>query len=352
MWCTSLAATSVAEQCGGVNIVAKDFLRAEHVGSRSGSSFRASRSLDPVVRIADVLLDASRVSVKDAALAFARVGVPVFPCARGGKRPYTPAGFLDASCDSGVVRAWWTRWPGANIGLPTGSTSGLDVVDVDVSQTASGFDSFDRVSAAGLVDGEFARVRTPSGGMHVYFPTAADRPQRCWQSASTHIDFRGEGGYVIVPPSLLVTGDKRVSYRLATFSPAGAKPVDAVALRDFLDPRPSREVTRPRALTGPDPRRLAQWVARLPEGARNAGLFWAACRLTEAGFTPTSVTDVLGPAAESVGLLEWEINATIRSASRQGASARSQRVPAQQLGPGPLGRGQQQRRGDDPPCLG
>ena len=303
------------------------------------------------MRIADVLLDASRVSVKDAALAFARLGVPIFPCTRGGKRPYTPAGFLDASCDIGVVRAWWTRWPGANIGLPTGSTSGIDVVDVDVSQTTSGFDSFDRVSAAGMVDGEFARVRTPSGGMHVYFPADVDRPQRCWQSAAAHIDFRGEGGYVIVPPSLLVTDDKRVSYRLATFSPAGAKPVDAVALRDFLYPPPPREAPRPRALTGPDPRRLAQWVARLPEGARNAGLFWAACRLTEAGLTPTSVTDVLGPAAESVGLLEWEINATIRSASRQGSSARLQRMPAQQLGPEPLGPGQQQRRGDDPPCL-
>ena len=332
--------------------MAKNSLGADHLASRSRSSFRESRSSDPVIKIADVLLDASRVSVKDAALAFARVGVPIFPCARGGKRPYTPAGFHDASCDAGVVRAWWARWPGANIGLPTGSASGLDVVDVDVPQTTSGFDAFDRMSAAGLVNGEFARVRTPSGGMHVYFPASVDRPQRCWQSASTHIDFRGEGGYVVVPPSVVVTDGKRVSYRLATLSPSGAKAVDAVALRDFLEPRPARERSRSKTLSGPDPHRLAQWVARLPEGARNAGLFWAACRLTEAGFTPMSVTDVLGPAAESIGLSEWEITATIRSASRQGASARSQRAPAQQLGSEPPGPGQQHRRGDDPPRLG
>ena len=341
----------VADQCERDNILSKDLLRAQREASRSRSSFRESRSSDSLMKIADVLLDASRVSVKDAALAFARVGVPIFPCARGGKRPYTPAGFHDASCDAGVVRAWWARWPGANIGLPTGSASGLDVVDVDVSEATSGFEAFDRVSAAGLVNGEFARVRTPSGGMHVYFPASVDRPQRCWQSASAHIDFRGEGGYVIVPPSLLVTNDKRVSYRLATLSPSGAKAVDAVVLRDFLDPRPPRETSRSKARSGPDPHRLAQWVARLPEGARNAGLFWAACRLTEAGFTPTSVTDVLGPAAESIGLSEWEITATIKSASRQGAAASAPRVSAPAFDPRAVNQGHPPRRGGDAPCL-
>ena len=291
------------------------------------------------------------MSLRATALAFAKASIPVFPCAQEGKRPLTPAGFKDASSDADNVQAWWARWPGANIGMPTGSISGIDVVDVDISERYSGFETFDRVSAAGLVKGEFARVRTPSGGMHVYFPASVDRPQRCWQSASAHIDFRGEGGYVIVPPSLLVSDDKRASYRLATLSPAGAKPVDAVALRDFLDPRPLREASRPRALTGPDPRRLAQWVARLPEGARNAGLFWAACRLTEAGFTPSSVTDVLGPAAESVGLSEWEITATIKSASRQGAAAAAPRVPAPAFDPGAVNQGHPPRRGGDAPCL-
>ncbi|MDJ0324184.1 bifunctional DNA primase/polymerase [Cryobacterium sp. PH31-AA6] len=85
--------------------------------------------------------------VRDAALAFARAGTPVFPCATGGKRPLTPAGFHDASCDISQVRTWWARWAGANIGIPTGGRSGIDVVDIDVTATDCGIAEYRRRSA-------------------------------------------------------------------------------------------------------------------------------------------------------------------------------------------------------------
>lgn len=269
---------------------------------------------------AEVLLTTGRLPKQEAALAFARAGTPVFPCALDGKRPLTPAGFHEASSDIDQVRAWWARWPGANIGMPTGSTSGIDVVDIDVTNAGSGFAAFARASAAGLVEGELARVLTPSRGMHVYFPAIAARPQRCWQAAAAHIDFRGNGGYVVVPPSTLATDHGRVSYRLYSLAAAGSKPVDAVALRSLIDPRPPRVGSRPAAAM-PEPSRLAQWVIKLQEGERNSGLFWAACRLTEAGFAPAAVEAALAPAAQTAGLPEWEITATIRSASRQAAAA-------------------------------
>ena len=300
--------------------------------------------------IAEVLLATSRLPARDAALAFAQAGIPVFPCATGGKRPLTPAGFHDASGDIDQVREWWTRWPGANIGMPTGSTpgttSGIDVVDIDVTNTGSGFATFERASAAGLMDGELAQVRTPSGGMHVYFPAIAARPQRCWQAAAAHIDFRGNGGYVIVPPSTLATESGRVSYRLHSLSAAGSKPVDAVALRDLIDPRPPRAPSRPAETMSSEPDRLAHWVSKLQEGERNRGLFWAACRLTEAGFGPEAVEAALAPAAQTAGLLEREITSTISSASRKVAAGRPGNAGAQwcdQTNPGT-------RRGDAP-CL-
>ncbi|WP_035838440.1 bifunctional DNA primase/polymerase, partial [Cryobacterium roopkundense] len=168
--------------------------------------------------IAEVLIDTNRLTTRDAALVFARAGIPIFPCVRDGKRPLTAAGFNDASRDLDQVGAWWARWPRANIGMPTGSPSGVDVVDIDVAHTISGFDAFERASVAGLVDGDLARVRTPSGGMHVYFPASAARPQRCWQAAAAHIDFRGNGGYVVVPPSTLLRENGRVGYRLVTLT--------------------------------------------------------------------------------------------------------------------------------------
>ena len=271
--------------------------------------------------VAEVLLATGRMSTRDAALAFARAGTPIFPCTVGGKRPLTHAGFHEASCDVDLVRAWWSRWPNANIGLPTGSTSGIDVVDVDVAGEASGFSVFERAVTAGHVECELARVRTPSGGLHVYFPAVPSRPQRCWQAAAAHIDFRGAGGYVLVPPSMLATDRGQVAYRLFSLSAANARPVDAESLRHFIDPRPVPSGARVGTNTSPDSQRLAMWVSRLQEGERNHGLFWAACRLAEAGFASSDVAAALGPAAGSIGLPEWEIATTIRSAFRQAAIA-------------------------------
>jgi hypothetical protein len=270
--------------------------------------------------VAEVLMVTSRLPARDAALAYAQAAIPVFPCATNGKRPLTRAGFHEASSDVDQVRAWWARWPGANIGMPTGSTSGIEVVDIDVTDAGSGFPAFEHASGAGLVEGELARVRTPSRGMHVYFPASAARPQRCWQAAATHIDFRGDGGYVVVPPSTLVIDNRRAAYRLYSLSGAGSKPVDSAALRAFIDPRPSRSASRSTAVTTPEPSRLAQWVSKLQEGERNTGLFWAACRLTEAGFAPNAVEAALAPAAQAAGLPAWEITVTIHSASRQVAA--------------------------------
>ena len=96
-------------------------------------------------------------------------GIPVFPCVAGGKRPLTAHGFQDASADSDVVNFWWRRWPDANIGVPTGSAGGIDVVDVDVHKTGSGFAAFEHARRAGFVEGWAWLVRTPSGGLHAYF---------------------------------------------------------------------------------------------------------------------------------------------------------------------------------------
>lgn len=271
--------------------------------------------------VAEVLLATGRMSTRDAAITFARAGTPIFPCTVDGKRPLTRAGFHDASCDLDLVRAWWSRWSNANIGMPTGSTSGIDVVDIDVAGEESGFSAFERAATAGHLKGELARVCTPSGGLHVYFPAVPSRPQRCWQAAAAHIDFRGAGGYVLIPPSMLATDRGRVAYRLFSLSAADARPVNAESLRRFIDPRPVTSPATVATSTSPDPERLATWVSRLREGERNHGLFWAACRLAEAGFASSDVEAALGPAASSIGLPEWEIATTIRSALRQAAIA-------------------------------
>ena len=62
-------------------------------------------------------------------LRLAQKGNAVFPC-DNDKRPFTARGFKDASTDPDVIRRWWTRWPNALIGVPTGIK--FCVVDVDL----------------------------------------------------------------------------------------------------------------------------------------------------------------------------------------------------------------------------
>jgi putative DNA primase/helicase len=135
-----------------------------------------------------------------AALAYARRGVPVFPCETSAKRPLTRNGHWDATTDPHAIERWWKRWPSANVGVPTGKKSGVVVLDVDVDD--GGLDSLAKLERAGLPVPKTARVHTGGGGIHVFFRYPRETVIR--NSAGMlgpGLDVRGEGGYVVVPPS-------------------------------------------------------------------------------------------------------------------------------------------------------
>lgn len=264
-----------------------------------------------------VFAKAARLSLAHAAVAYAAAGVAVFPCVPGTKRPLTRHGFTEASADPQRIAWWWRCWPEANIGVPTGRPDGFDVLDVDVHRSGSGFPALRRARQAGLVDGWAALVRSPSGGVHLYFPGAEDRGRASWALPRAHVDFRGVGGYVIGPPSRVLAGDgRRRGYALLATG-RDPRPLDAGALRRLLAPAPRR----PRVRSGVDRagrsgQRLAAWLALQPEGNRNRALFWAACRQAEAGVPEDEARHVLGAAAARTGLGEREIEATLTSAFR------------------------------------
>jgi hypothetical protein len=108
-------------------------------------------------------------TLSGAAVAYATAGVAVFPCVPGGKRPLTEHGFHDASTDPDQVTLWWGRFPTANIGIPTGSV--VDVLDIDVHAAGTGFPILRTLQREGMVGGWGQAVRSPSGGLHLYYPT-------------------------------------------------------------------------------------------------------------------------------------------------------------------------------------
>jgi len=255
-----------------------------------------------------------------AARRFAAAGVPVFPCMSGGKRPATGRGFLDATIDPGRVARWWRHSPHANVGIPTGSVSGVVVVDVDV-HAVDGYLAYGQAVRAGLIPEPAAVVRTPTGGRHVYFSADPDREQRSWTVAHAGVDFRGDGGYVIAPPSAIPIDGSLVSYRVERIATGATGPMDADGLRDFLTPRPTsiRRASSAPAPGAVGPRsveRLASWISHRAEGERNVSLFWAACRLAENGVPAAQARDVLVAAARQPGFGEREITRTVSSAYR------------------------------------
>ncbi len=243
------------------------------------------------------------------ALSYAAAGVPVFPCVPGGKAPITPHGFHDATTDPARIRAWWAATPDANVAAPTGRP-GFDVLDVDVRPDGSGWAALRRAHAAGLLDGWLRAVRTPSGGLHLHYPGTG---QRNGSLRGQHLDFRGHGGYALLPPSQARTPDDAHRYELIGTRPGPRRPLDWTAISRLLTPAsaPRPAPVRPTVI-GLDPTPwLAAHVARQGEGNRDNALFWAACRATEAG--SPDLTPLLD-AAISTGLPERQARRTIRSA--------------------------------------
>jgi hypothetical protein len=236
-----------------------------------------------------------------AALRYAAAGWPVFPCSPGEKVPVTRHGFLDATTDPDKITWWWSRGPDRNVAIATGCP-GPDVLDVDVHKDGTGFANFNRLRREGLLDGAAAYIRTPSGGLHAYF---AGSEQGNGRLPRHHLDFRSRGGYVVAPPSAV--GGK--PYELIKRA-EGQDGLDWAAVTRLLEPapqrRPQRSDDRPT-----DAHRLAEWLARQPEGNRNDGLFWAANRALDSGLTDLGE---LADAARRTGLYEREITRTLASA--------------------------------------
>jgi Bifunctional DNA primase/polymerase, N-terminal len=77
-----------------------------------------------------------------AALAYAeRFVFAVFPVRPRSKIPLTQHGFKDAVVDTAIIKSWWSSWPEANIGITTGRTTGIIVLDVDPRHNGDDADS-------------------------------------------------------------------------------------------------------------------------------------------------------------------------------------------------------------------
>ena len=167
-------------------------------------------------------MEGSKGKMLLAALRYAEFGYPVFPCIPGGKAPITPHGFQDATTDPEQIRAWWARHPEANVAMPT---AGLLVVDVDGAENRWPDD------AEKAEDLSRCPVSlTPRGGRHHIFRQPAGKS---WSSTASRIapkvDTRANGGYIVVPPSVVEGKPYRWAQDLAVAAAELPEPPDWLA---------------------------------------------------------------------------------------------------------------------------
>jgi hypothetical protein len=195
----------------------------------------------------------------DQALAYAAQGVPVFPLKAGAKTPATPHGFKDATTDPEQIRAWWAKWPDANIGMPTGQASGRIVLDPD--NGPAGLQALAQLQAEIGALPPTLTVRTPGDkaqgkepGLHLHLAHPGGKVKNSAGKLGDALDVRGDGGYVVLPPSTLTDGP----YTVETDAPVAELP-DAWAglLRNGTreTPKPAQDRGRGRFVLASKPAR-------------------------------------------------------------------------------------------------
>jgi hypothetical protein len=271
----------------------------------------------------------------EVALRYAAHGWPVVPlhapaasgctcrsdgCGSPGKHPRTTRGLHDASTDHDRINAWWQRWPSANLGVVTGAASGLLVLDIDLPDGPS---SLDRLEAEHAPLPATCEQRTGSGGRQLLFAHPGHRVNNRTR-IEPGIDVRGDGGYIVVPPSAHASGGR---YRWTGRVPPATPPDWLLRLLDrtrtpdapaVASPSLSLPVgTREQRYAASALQREISQVAAAVEGSRNDTLNRAAFnlgQLTASGLLdPGRVTAELERAATSVGLGPVEARRTIAS---------------------------------------
>ena len=154
------------------------------------------------------------------ALALAARGWPVFPlhhaidgacscgkadCTSIGKHPRTKNGLKNATTDENRIMSWFRKWPSANVGSVTGATSGIVVIDIDPRH--GGTESLAALEQEHGHLPETVESQTGGGGRHLIFAHPGDAI-RNRSNVRPGIDVRGDGGYIVAPPSVHETGSR------------------------------------------------------------------------------------------------------------------------------------------------
>lgn len=190
------------------------------------------------------------------------------PCSTPGKHPRFRNWQERASCDPTAIEEMWWNHKGSNVGIATGAASRVFVLDVDPKN--GGEDSIDALVARhGLIPDTLQAV-TGSGGKHYYFAHPGP-PVKNGVALLPGLDIRGDGGLVVAPPSVHLSGRRYEWDGLAEFADMPVLPAPDWLL-ELMNGKPANN-KKPRF----------ELPAEIAEGERNETLHRYACSLRGKG---------------------------------------------------------------------
>ena len=245
------------------------------------------------------------------ALECAARGWAVFPASLD-KIPRTPNGHKAASVDPERIRAMHVQFGFVLVGIRTGETSDVAVLDVDRQHSGEEWWRANRHRLPAT-----RAHRTRSGGLHLFFLHSPGL--RCSTARiAPGIDVKAEGGAIIFWPAagFSTLSDAPLAAWPEWLAPPPAKPASAPC-HEAAWQRPTNHIAA--QLAG-----LVRTVATAPKGQRNAALFWAASRAAElirlGQLSKPYGAAVMIEAAGRAGLDHLEAGRTVKSAFSRGSS--------------------------------
>lgn len=139
----------------------------------------------------------------DAQLVAKLWGWKVFPANPENKAPLIKDWKNRASNKETVINRLFAPFPNAMVAIPTGPINGITVIDFDIRDSYNGVSNFIQ---EGYMIPKTAGAKTPSGGFHLYFDSGNQSIPNSVSKLAIGVDVRGDGGYVIAPPSQSIKG--------------------------------------------------------------------------------------------------------------------------------------------------
>ena len=212
-------------------------------------------------------------NVLQAALEYAAQGLAVFPLQPRSKEPATPHGCKDATTDTAQIEQWFRGHDNYNLAIATGEKSGgLTVIDLDIEEDKgiNGYESITEWQRSHGTLTDTAGTITGRGGYHWLYRTTKHVTNRA--GLLPGVDIRGEGGYIVAPPSIHPNG-RQYEWE-QDISDYGIAPLDSNILELIQDNRRQSSFTI---------------TEQVQEGMRNETIFKLACSLQRKGLSDAAI---------------------------------------------------------------